>query len=325
MSCRACGHESLEPILALGSTPLANSLLSPETANDAEPRYPLDLVLCPSCSLVQITETVPPQQLFGEYLYFSSFSETMLEHARKLVAEVVERRALGPQSLALEVASNDGYLLQYYKQAEVPVLGIEPAQNIARVAEERGIRTLADFFGRDVGLRLAQAGLRADVLHANNVLAHVADLSGFVEGLRAVLKDDGVAIIEAPYVRDMIEHCEFDTIYHEHLCYFSLHALNHLFARHALKVVDATRIAIHGGSLRVTVARRESAEVPAQSVAETLQQERDLGIDKRAFYDDFARRVAAIGVELKALLARFRGRSEHRQARSLDAGRPASD
>ncbi|MFN2595960.1 MAG: methyltransferase, partial [Pyrinomonadaceae bacterium] len=214
LACRSCARARLQTILSLGATPLANSLPSAEELGREEPRYPLELVFCPACALVQITETVPPEILFRDFLYFSSFSETMLRHAEELVASVIGERGLDPSSLAAEVASNDGYLLQFYLRAGVPVLGIEPARNVARVAvEERGVRTVTEFFGEDLARSLAAAGERCDVLHANNVLAHVADLNGFVRGVRTFLKDDGVAIVEAPYVKDLIDRCEFDTIY----------------------------------------------------------------------------------------------------------------
>ena len=194
--CRACDARSLELILSLGHTPLANALLTAEQLREPEATYPLDLAFCPACTLVQITETVPPEQLFREYFYLSSFSDTMLGHAAELTARLVRERELDADSLAVEVASNDGYLLQYYKRAGVPVLGIEPAANIARIAtEERGIPTVCEFFGEALAAKLAGQGQRADVIHANNVLAHVADLNGFVRGLETLLKDDGVVVI----------------------------------------------------------------------------------------------------------------------------------
>ena len=220
------------------------------------------MVFCAQCSLVQITETVPPELLFREYAYFSSFSDTMLRHARELASQLVQRRHLGPQSLVVEVASNDGYLLQNYVQAGIPVLGVEPARNIARVAEQQGVPTMCEFFDATLAQRLADAGQRADVIHAHNVLAHVADLHGVMQGLHTLLKEDGVAIIEAPYVKDLVDHVEFDTVYHEHLCYFSLTSLDQLTRRHGLKVVDVSWVPIHGGSLRVTLARQESREQP---------------------------------------------------------------
>ncbi len=305
-SCRSCGSLRSELVLSLGSTPLANSLVS-DPAQAPEDRYPLDLVFCPDCTLVQITETVPPERLFSDYLYFSSFSDTMLAHARDLVGRFTKRAKLGPRSLAMEIASNDGYLLQYYKEVGVPVLGIEPAQNVAKVAvEKRGIPTVVDFFGLAVGKRLSAEGKRADVLHANNVLAHVADLNGFVAGIREVLAPDGLAALEFPYLGDMIERCEFDTIYHEHLCYYSLHALEHLFARNGLKLVDVERVAIHGGSLLLQAARAESSHVAAPAVAALLDEETSRGMKTIEFYRGFARRVLELKDDLRALLGRLK-------------------
>jgi SAM-dependent methyltransferase len=246
----------LQTILSLGETPLANALLTAEQLDQPEASYPLDLAFCPACALVQITETVPPEKLFREYFYRSSFSDTMLRHAEEIATRLVGERRLGGEHLVVEIASNDGYLLQYYKRAGVPVLGIEPATNIARIAEEeQGIPTLCDFFGDALARQLAERGQRADVIHANNVLAHVADLNGVVGGFSSLLKETGVAVVEVPYVREMIDHCEFDTIYHEHLCYFSLTALERLFRRHGLRISDVERLPIHGGTLRIYAER----------------------------------------------------------------------
>jgi SAM-dependent methyltransferase len=304
-TCRSCAGAKLELILDLGATPLANSLVR-DAADGAEARYPLDLVFCPTCTLVQITETVPPEVLFRDYLYFSSFSDTMLAHARELTARLATSRRLGPQSLAVEIASNDGYLLQYYKQAGIGVLGIEPARNIAKVAIERGIPTMSEFFGAELATQLEGEGKRADVLHANNVLAHVADLNGFVAGIQTILKPDGVAALEFPYLGDMIDHCEFDTIYHEHLCYYSLTAIKHLFERQGLKLVDVERVPIHGGSLLLQVARRDAAQQPTPAVAALLDEERERGMTTIAFYRDFAARVTALKEKLRTLLAKLK-------------------
>ncbi len=297
--CRSCGGGGLELVLSLGETPLANALLTEEQLDQPESRYPLDLAFCPECSLVQITETVPPEQLFSHYLYFTSFSDTMLRYAKQLAAQVVESRHLGPSSLVVELASNDGYLLQFYRQAGVPVLGIEPAANIAEAARQRGIPTLTRFFGKGVGAELRDEGKLADVVHANNVLAHVSDLNGFVAGIAEVLKPDGVAYIEVPHVKTMLEALEFDTIYHEHLCYFSLIALQALFGRHGLTVVDVERLPIHGGSLRVFLQR--SGE-PSRAVCNLLDEERAMGLDRQAFYQDFGSRVKALRTDLRKLL-----------------------
>lgn len=297
--CRSCGSTKLEPVLSLGRTPLANALLKEEDLARPEPTFPLDLVFCPACALVQITETVPPEQLFGHYLYLSSFSDTMVEHSRRLAARLIEERKLGPDSLVVEVASNDGYLLQFYKRAGVPVLGIEPAANVARVAEANGIPTMVRFFGREVGEEMHDSGRRADVVHANNVLAHVADLNGFVAGIAAVLKDGGVAVIEAPHVKPMIERLEFDTIYHEHLCYYSLTALVPLFKRHKLEIVDVREIPLHGGSLQVHAALSGS---PSERVRRLLDEEAAAGVGQLAFYKDFGDKVRALKEDLVARL-----------------------
>jgi SAM-dependent methyltransferase len=299
LSCRATG---LREILSLGAQPLANGLLAAEQLAAPEMRYPLDLAFCPGCALVQITEVVAPERLFREYVYFSSYSETMLAHARDLVAEVFDRERVRADSLVVEVASNDGYLLQYYKARGVRVLGIEPALNIARVAEQdRGIPTIADFFGRELARRLAAEGTAADVIHAHNVLAHVPDPNGFAAGLRMLLAPRGTAVIEVPYVRDMIDGNEFDTIYHEHLGYFSLAALETLFERHGLAVKDVVRVAIHGGSLRLRI--DHAGEVSTSPSLDALRaEELAAGVTTYGFYEGFARRVETLKASLLDVL-----------------------
>jgi SAM-dependent methyltransferase len=297
-------------VLSLGEMPLANALITIEELGQPESTYPLELAFCPECSLVQITETVPPEKLFRDYLYFSSFSDTMLRHAQTIVERVLKSRPLDAKSLAVEIASNDGYLLQYYKQAGIPVLGIEPAVNIARVAQdERGIRTITDFFGGETAERLVEQGERADVIHANNVLAHVPDLNGFVRGLRLLLKPEGVAIIEVPYVKDLIDRCEFDTIYHEHLSYFSLTALNQLFERHGLVIQQVERLTIHGGSLRIFVGL-ENGQGKTSPVTELLAEEESWGVNQLEFYRDFARRVAELKKSLRKFVFDLKDRKE---------------
>ena len=303
--CRSCGNGSLSEILSLGSIPLANGLLTNEQLSLPEVRYPLDLVLCEACSLVQITETVPPEELFSEYPYFSSFSDTMVTHAGNLVRRMIADRGLDGSSLAAEVASNDGYLLQFYREAGIPVLGIEPAENVAAVAAGRGIRTVCKFFGRDVAEQLVEEFGPADVIHANNVMAHVADLNGVVAGFRSLVHDAGAIVVEVPYVRDMIEKVEFDTVYHEHLCYFSLTALDRLFSRHGLVIFDVERVDVHGGSLRI-FAGLDGRQDRSTRVRSLLDEEARLGVGKTAFYASFAARVEQLRKELLALLADLR-------------------
>ncbi len=298
--CRSCNAGTLIPILDLGTTPLANGLLSLSDLEQPENRYPLNLVFCPACALVQITETVPPEQLFSEYVYLSSFSDTMLRHAEDLAGDIVRTRKLDERSLVIEIASNDGYLLQFYQQAGVPVLGIEPAANIARVAEERGIQTTVAFFGAELAEQLKAQGQQPDVIHAHNVLAHVADLNGFVRGLEFLLKPDGVAIIEVPYVCDMIDRLEFDTIYHEHLCYFSLTSLDHLFRRHGLQIAEVKRLPIHGGTLHLSVAK--GASTSNTTVDDFLASERHWGVMEASTYTTLGHDVERLRVELDTVL-----------------------
>lgn len=304
IKCRSCGETGLIGILSLGRTPLANALLTAEQLAEPEETYPLDLVFCPHCTLVQITETVAPDKLFRDYFYFSSFSDTVLREAEKLAGRLIETRRLQAASLVVEVGSNDGYLLQYYKRAGIPVLGIEPAANIARIAEgERGIPTMCEFFSETLAEQLRQQDRSADVIHANNVLAHVRDLNGVVRGLKRLLQATGIAILEVPYVKDMIDLCAFDTIYHEHLCYFSLTALDRLFSRHGLIIHDIERRDIHGGTLRLYGSPEGGAVSDRSSEwAQLLQEEIEWGVGDPAFYLGFGAKVAALRHELVTLL-----------------------
>jgi SAM-dependent methyltransferase len=298
--CRACGSTALAEILAFGDMPLSDGLLSASQLTEPEPRFPLTLLFCPACSLVQIRETVDPEVLFGaDYPYFSSFSDAWLRHCRENVQEIIERRQLGPSNLVLEIASNDGYLLRNYVEHGIQVLGIDPAPGPAAAARQAGVTTHEGFFGRSLAESLAGESVRADVIHANNVLAHVADLHGVIDGMRILLKEDGVAVIEAPYVRDLIEHCEFDTIYHEHLCYFSVTAVSRLLAARNLVLTDVRRLPTHGGSLRLYVQRTGT---PSSAVRTLLEEERLLGLDRVEHYRDFAARVRTVQRSLRDLL-----------------------
>lgn len=299
--CRSCGKDGSTIILDLGVQPLANNLLRPEDLGRSEPKFPLRLAVCESCWLMQITELVPPVELFSEYLYFSSFSDLMLRHSREAVERYVKEFALGESSLAVEVASNDGYLLQNFVRAKVPCLGIEPAANIAKVARQKGIETIVQFFGLDLAQKLASAGRSADLILGNNVFAHAPNTNDFVAGLRALLKPKGRIILEFPYGLEMIEQSEFDTIYHEHVFYFTLTALQPLFARHGLEIFHVERLAIHGGSLRLLASHARAYAVES-SVAALLAEEQRKGIDSLAYYQNFALQVLAIRDSLRALL-----------------------
>ena len=309
VTCRACGESGLRLVLSLGRTPLANGLLHRDALSDPEPRYPLDVAFCPACTLLQITETVPPEDLFRDYVYFSSVSTTALENAAAIVRRLSTVRHLDEASLAVEIASNDGYLLQFYRDLGIRVLGIEPARNIAAVAEARGIPTVSEFFGLELARQLA-ASQRADVIHANNVLAHVPDLNGVVDGIRVLLREGGLAVLEVPYVKDLIDRVEFDTIYHEHLCYFSLTTIERLFARHGLLVADVERLAIHGGSLRVFVEHDDGVSAASPAVRALLEEEREWGVDRFEFYAGFAARVNALKHSLVECLQDRKRRGE---------------
>ena len=302
--CRACGSTGLIEVLAFGDMPLANRLLSEKQLHEPEPMFPLTVVFCPECSLVQIRETVDARVLFPpDYPYFSSVSDAWVKHCRENTLELIESRKLGPSSLVVEIASNDGYLLKNYKERGIPVLGVDPAADAAAVAVKAGIPTRVEFFGRESAEALAAEGYRADVIHANNVFAHIAEVRGVVDGFRTLLKDDGVAVIEAPYLRDLIEHCEFDTIYHEHMCYFSVTAVSKLFARQGLVLTDVRRLPTHGGSLRLFVQRHGT---PSAAVRQMLAEEKALGVEGEGYYRDFAARVRGIQTALTSMLERLR-------------------
>ena len=300
IACRSCGHTDLKPILSLGRTPLADALLTEEQLGLPELTAPLDLAFCSNCALVQITVSVSPEILFGrDYPYFSSVSPALLQHFRESALALIESRRLGAHNLVMEAASNDGYMLRNFVEKGIPVLGIDPAKGPAQAAQAAGIPTLNTFFGKDLACQLRAEGTTADVFLANNVLAHVPDLNGFAEGIRLMLKDTGVAVLEAPYVVDLVDHCEFDTIYHQHLCYFSVTALDNLFRRHTLYLNGVKRIPIHGGSLRLFV---ESHEAVDESARTLLAQEADMGVDRVDYFLDFADRVREIKRSLTEIL-----------------------
>lgn len=299
-NCRSCGQSLDEQIVSLGTLPLANSLLRKDQLEEEEDSFPLDLYLCPHCSLVQIKHDVSSDVLFKNYFYFSSYSDTMLGHSHDISQKMIKLKNLGEDSLVIELASNDGYLLQYYLENKIPVLGIDPAENIAAVANKKGISTLPEFFSKELAIRLAANGQFADVIHANNVLAHVPQLNDFVEGIKIILKPEGFAVIEVPYLIDMIDKNEFDTIYHEHLCYFSLRALDHLFARAGLKISDVERLPIHGGSLRLFISHSPSSQ--SEKVKELLEFENNLKISTLEFYKTFSDNIKSNKNSLVLLL-----------------------
>jgi hypothetical protein len=285
--------------------PLPDALLRSEELDRHEPRYPLDVAFCPGCSLVQIIEEVPPERLFVDnYLYFSSFSEGLMRHSREHALRLIADRGLNGNSLVVEVASNDGYLLRNFTEAGIPALGIDPAPEQAAAAEAAGVPTLREFFGADVARRLRSEGRSADVIVANNVMAHTPSLNSFVEGLSILLADDGVVTIENTYVKDLIDHCEFDTIYHEHFCYFSCSAVDALARRHGLHLNSVEDFPLlQGGTLRWHLGRSQSAD---SSAIDHLEAERQQGLTRFEYYRDFGTRVDSIRDDLRELLGSLR-------------------
>ncbi len=299
-SCLSCGNSDLNQIISFGYTPLADNLLTQEQLDLPEYTAPLDLVFCPECSLVQITEIVPPEILFcQDYPYFSSVSASLLKHFGDSGKNLIKTRNLDSNSLVIEAASNDGYMLKNFVEQDIPVLGIDPASGPVDAAIKQGVNSICTFFGKDLAQKLRNEGQQADVFLANNVLAHVPDLNGFVAGISILLKETGVAVIEAPYLVDLVEHCEFDTIYHQHLCYYSVTALDQLFRRHSLYLNNIERTKIHGGSLRLYV---EPIEAVQESVESLLKAEKEAQIDKIAYYRDFAHKVTTFKHSLMDIL-----------------------
>ncbi len=300
-TCRSCGSANSVMLLDLGRQPLANNLLNPEDVTKAEPKFPLALYLCTDCWLMQIAHIVPPVTLFSDYVYFSSFSDHMLQHARQAALRYIDEKPLNAGSFVIEVASNDGYLLKNFVQAGVPCLGFEPAANIAEVARANGVETHCEFFGERSATALKAERGAADLILGNNVFAHAPKTNDFVAGLHALLKPDGWVVLEFPYGVEMIDKVEFDTIYHEHVFYFTLTPLVPLFARHGLEIFHVERLPIHGGSLRLFACHR-GAETIRESVKTTLAQEALLGVSSTNYYQQFSQRAEKVKTDLIAFL-----------------------
>ncbi|NNF38736.1 MAG: class I SAM-dependent methyltransferase [Gemmatimonadetes bacterium] len=301
--CRGCGNEALHPFLELGPTPLANAFLRSAAEFADEAAYPLDVVFCPRCSLVQILDVVDPEVLFRDYIYVTGTSSTIAAHNRayaKTVAEVLELR---PGDRVVEVASNDGSLLRCFADLEMDVLGVEPASNIAAMANESGISTVNRFFGHHEAQALRKSHGPARAVIGNNVLAHVDDTLGFLRGFRALIDDDGLAILEVPYLGEFLERLEYDTVYHEHLCYFSIRALMHLCGEAGLRLVRADFVPVHGGSVRIYAAADPEGIGHAAAILELAEGETAAGFGAPATYDRFAADVAAQRTELREMLA----------------------
>ncbi len=303
-ACRFCGAVLQHSFCDLGVSPLSNAFVRPEHLDRPEPFYPLHAYVCDQCWLVQLPEHQTPTHIFADdYAYFSSYSESWLAHARAYTDSMIARFGYDAHSQVVEVASNDGYLLQYFQARGVPVMGIEPAANCARVAQEKGIPTQVEFFGVDTAKKLVAQGTRADLLLGNNVLAHVPDINDFVAGLAVLLTPEGVVTMEFPHLLELIRHNQFDTIYHEHYSYLSLLTVEQVFARHGLTVFDAQQLTTHGGSLRIFARHAADASKPVcAAVAAVRAQEKDAGLDALAPYAAFAGRVTETRLQLLEFL-----------------------
>jgi SAM-dependent methyltransferase len=305
-TCRSCMTTGLLPVLDLGDMALTSRF--PTSATAVEARYPLEVAFCPECALMQVVEDVPTEEMFKfDYPYYSSFSQALLDHVRASAESIIASRGLGPESLVIELASNDGYMLKNYVAAGIPALGIDPADGPAEAARKVGVPTMCEFFTSALARKLAGEGELADVVLANNVMAHVPDLNDFVRGIATILKPDGLAVVEIAYVRDLVDHCEFDTIYHEHVCNYSVTSIRTLFARHGLFVNHVERIPIHGGSIRVFA---EHANSPKASVLRLLEEERRLGMHEHGYYATFGERVGRLTGHLRSMIESLRAEGQ---------------
>ncbi len=304
--CRSCGALLKHTVVDLGMSPLCESFLREDQLDAMEPFFPLHVLVCEECLLVQLGEYVSPEHIFSEYAYFSSYSTSWLAHADDYCQMIVRRLSLNPASFVVELGSNDGYLLQYFSRLGVPVLGIEPARNVAQAAIEKHIPTVVDFFGKELAEELARQGGKADLICGANVLAQVPDLNDFVAGMSVLLKSEGVCTIELPHLERLMASNQFDTIYHEHFSYFSALALRSVTARHGLKFFDVEELPTHGGSLRVYFAHQDSSHQVSQTVTDLIAREEQAGFARVEGYQSFADRVKFTKRSLLALLIQLK-------------------
>ncbi len=320
MQCRFCGSALSRTFSDLGMSPLSNSYVKADAVMHMERFYPLHAYVCDSCLLVQLQEFASPEQIFDDYAYFSSYSESWLRHCQAYTAYMVERFGFGREHQVVEIASNDGYLLKYFKAAGVPVLGIEPAENVARVAQEHGVETLVKFFGAETARDLVAADTRADLLLGNNVLAHVPDLNDFVRGLKILLKPNGVITMEFPHLLRIIEGNQFDTIYHEHFSYFSFQTVERVFAHHGLSLFDVEELPTHGGSIRIFGQHAETGKQAIDPrVMAMREQEASFGVGRLETYAGFAEQVC----ETKRALLDFLIEAKRAKKTIVGYGAPA--
>lgn len=309
-NCRVCGTPLSVSFADLGAMPLANAYPETQVAADTQPAYPLHVRVCPHCFLAQADDSVDPADIFTDYAYFSSYAASWVEHCRAYCETARERLGLSAESLVVEAASNDGYLLQHFVMAEIPVLGVDPAANIAEAARSKGVETLTAFFGESLAGELVDDGKAADLVIANNVLAHTPTIRDFAAGLGRIIKPEGVVTVEFPHLKNLIEQGQFDTIYHEHFSYLSLHSVRYLFERSGLRVFDVEELPTHGGSLRVWACRPEAAHAETSAVAQLIEQERTAGLNDVSTYSGFMDYVNRIRDGLLRFLEEAEGASE---------------
>ncbi len=299
-NCRFCNANLSKIFVDLGMSPLSNSYVSADKLNEKEVFYPLRVFVCEKCFLVQLSEFESPQKIFNDYAYFSSFSDSWLKHAENYVKMMIKKFHINEKNLVIEIASNDGYLLQYFKENGIPILGIEPAANVAKVAESKGIPTIVKFFGVDSAKELVSKKKQPSLIVGNNVLAHVPNLNEFVEGLKILLNPNGVITMEFPHLLQLIRQNQFDTIYHEHFSYFSLFTVNQIFSSHGLTIFDVEEIPTHGGSLRIFVTHSENNSIPvSKKVDELIDSEKQCGLTNIATYTEFSKKVQEIKKNIK--------------------------
>jgi hypothetical protein len=300
-ACRSCGGKHLTVVLDLGLQPIANALLEADQLGKPEPVFPLEVMFCNDCSVLQVSETIPPEVLFSvEYPYYSSFMPSLLAHSRDHAMALIKQRKLTPKDLVVEVASNDGYLLRNFVEAGIPVLGIDPSDGPVKAALEVGVPTMKAFFGAELARKQPAEAKRATEINANTVAAHGTNINDFIEGFSILLADDGIASFEVGYIRDVTENCAFDTVYHEHVFYHSLAGLEPLYARHGLYLNDAERLTTQGGSIRSVVSKKPGK---TERLLQLQKEERELGLDRIDYYKSFGTRVANLRTELQALMA----------------------
>ena len=320
MKCRFCKSKEFSNFLDLGKTPLSNSFLKKTELNKKEKIFPLHAFVCNNCLLVQLKEFENPKKIFSEYAYFSSYSKSWLEHSKKFVDECIKEFGINEKNQVIEIASNDGYLLQYFKKKKIPVLGIEPAKNVANIAKNKGIHTITKFFGIKTANQLVKKGTKGDLIIANNVIAHVPNLNDFVKGLKILLENDGIISIEFPHILKLIQKNQFDTIYHEHFSYFSFLTIRKIFSKHKMTIFDVKEITTHGGSLRIFVKHNTNKKTKIQSsVKKLIDKEKKFNINKIKTYKNFQPKIENIKKDIQ----QFFLNSKNKKLKIVGYGAPA--